>query len=455
MEIEKLKQKILDLAIRGKLVPQDPDDEPASVLIDKIRAEKEKLIKEGKIKRDKNESYIYKGSDNCYYEKIGSNIKNISDEIPFEIPSTWSWQKIKAICEIKGGKRIPKGMTFQKEKTDHIYIRVTDMKDETISEDNLVYISDSIFNLIKNYTVSKEDLYVTVAGTIGRCGNVPDNFDGMNLTENADKLTNLIVNKEWVLTVLTSKYAIDAMNYKAHQVAQPKLSIETLGNIFIPIPPKNEIRKILSIIKDSKALLSNLDKEIISLEDIVNQTKQKILEHFFGENSCYKSYYENCALNEHLKIVMGQSPKNVSDFFHTNSSFEFHQGKLMFTDTEIGISNKYAINPSKITNGSSILLCVRAPVGAINYCFRKIAIGRGLCSIEPKDKIDLDYLYYWLKYSKKYFLDNSTGSTFSAITIGTIKNAPFKYCPLNTQINIKNKIKEAFKFLDIVKEQII
>ena len=392
---------------------------------------------------------------NCYYEKIGSNIKNISDEIPFEIPSTWSWQKIKAICEIKGGKRIPKGMTFQKEKTDHIYIRVTDMKDETISEDNLVYISDSIFNLIKNYTVSKEDLYVTVAGTIGRCGNVPDNFDGMNLTENADKLTNLIVNKEWVLTVLTSKYAIDAMNYKAHQVAQPKLSIETLGNIFIPIPPKNEIRKILSIIKDSKALLSNLDKEIISLEDIVNQTKQKILEHFFGENSCYKSYYENCALNEHLKIVMGQSPKNVSDFFHTNSSFEFHQGKLMFTDTEIGISNKYAINPSKITNGSSILLCVRAPVGAINYCFRKIAIGRGLCSIEPKDKIDLDYLYYWLKYSKKYFLDNSTGSTFSAITIGTIKNAPFKYCPLNTQINIKNKIKEAFKFLDIVKEQII
>ncbi|MCI9182208.1 MAG: restriction endonuclease subunit S, partial [Acholeplasmatales bacterium] len=71
MEIEKLKQKILDLAIRGKLVPQDPDDEPASVLIDKIRAEKEKLIKEGKIKRDKNESYIYKGSDNCYYEKIG------------------------------------------------------------------------------------------------------------------------------------------------------------------------------------------------------------------------------------------------------------------------------------------------------------------------------------------------------------------------------------------------
>ena len=74
MDIEKLKQKILDLAIRGKLVPQDPNDEPASVLIEKIRKEKEELIKQGNIKRDKTESYIYKGSDNCYYEKIGNEV---------------------------------------------------------------------------------------------------------------------------------------------------------------------------------------------------------------------------------------------------------------------------------------------------------------------------------------------------------------------------------------------
>ena len=446
MEIEKLKQKILDLAIRGKLVPQDPDDEPASVLIDKIRAEKEKLIKEGKIKRDKNESYIYKGSDNCYYEKIGSNIKNISDEIPFEIPSTWSWQKIKAICEIKGGKRIPKGMTFQKEKTDHIYIRVTDMKDETISEDNLVYISNSIFNLIKNYTVSKEDLYVTVAGTIGRCGNVPDNFDGMNLTENADKLTNLIVNKEWVLTVLTSKYAIDAMNYKAHQVAQPKLSIETLENIFIPIPPKNEIRKILSIIKDSKALLSNLDKEIISLEDIVNQTKQKILEHFFGENSCYKSYYEKeYNLDELLPYEQPRpfivNSTNYSDAYETPVLTPGKSFILGYTNETEGV---YDVKDSKVIIFDDFTTASRL----IDFNFKVKSSAIKILHCSDKDKFDIDYLFYKLQRI------NVIPDTHKRFWISEYAPLKLKIHTINEQKKIVKVITDSFTILDSMSKSI-
>ena len=130
------------------------------------------------------------------------------------------------------------------------------------------------------------------------------------------------------------------MNYKAHQVAQPKLSIETLGNIFIPIPPKNEIRKILSIIKDSKALLSNLDKEIISLEDIVNQTKQKILEHFFGENSCYKSYYQHEKdelQNICKKITKGSTP--------TTYGFDFLDNGISFIKVE-NVKNHHIDNES-------------------------------------------------------------------------------------------------------------
>ena len=89
--IEIAKSKILDLAIRGKLVPQDPNDEPASVLLERIKAEKEELIKQGKIKRDKKESVIFKGEDNSYYEKIGNSVACIDDELPFEIPSSWIW----------------------------------------------------------------------------------------------------------------------------------------------------------------------------------------------------------------------------------------------------------------------------------------------------------------------------------------------------------------------------
>ena len=98
--------KILDLAIRGQLVPQNPDDEPASVLLERIRAKKEELIKQGKIKRDKKEAIIYKGEDNSYYEKIGTEVRCIDEEIPFDIPDTWEWVRLENCCckEIRRGK---------------------------------------------------------------------------------------------------------------------------------------------------------------------------------------------------------------------------------------------------------------------------------------------------------------------------------------------------------------
>ena len=86
IDTKALRQKILDMAIRGKLVPQDPNDESASVLLERIREEKQRLIKEGKIKKNKNDSVIFKGDDNRYYEKVGSQLKDITDELPFEIP---------------------------------------------------------------------------------------------------------------------------------------------------------------------------------------------------------------------------------------------------------------------------------------------------------------------------------------------------------------------------------
>ena len=102
------KSKILDLAIRGKLVPQDSNDEPASVLLERIRAEKEELIKQGKIKRDKKESIIFKGEDNSYYEKVGVEIRCIDSEIPFEIPDGWMYERLGNICSIaRGGSPRP------------------------------------------------------------------------------------------------------------------------------------------------------------------------------------------------------------------------------------------------------------------------------------------------------------------------------------------------------------
>ena len=104
---QQLKNSILQMAVQGKLVPQDPNDEPASVLLERIRAEKEKLIKEGKIKKEKNPSVIFRGADNLPYEKIGKNEPIcIADEVPFEIPDSWEWVRIGAMFSLQAGKNI-------------------------------------------------------------------------------------------------------------------------------------------------------------------------------------------------------------------------------------------------------------------------------------------------------------------------------------------------------------
>ena len=118
----------------------------ASVLIDKIRAEKEKLIKEGKIKRDKNESYIYKGSDNCYYEKIGNNIKNISDEIPFEIPKNWLWIRLNEIGSFRKG---PFGSSLTKD----MFVSENTMGRKKVYEQKNAIQKDYSLG---NYYISKE-----------------------------------------------------------------------------------------------------------------------------------------------------------------------------------------------------------------------------------------------------------------------------------------------------------
>ena len=261
MNTKALRQKILDLAIHGKLVPQDPNDEPASVLLERIRAEKERLVKEGKIKRPKKTKAT---SDKPHY--------------PYELPKGWCWTTLGEICCIKGGKRIPRGMTFAKGKTAHIYIRVTDMKDNTIKLSDLKYIDDYVYEHIKNYTINASDLYLTIAGTIGSVGIVPNEVDGMNLTENAAKLTQIGCIKEYLLYALLSTIAQEHFISRFHQVAQPKLSIETASKTPIAMPPIGEQIRIVKEIKRYLAAIKIIEEGQTDLETTISQTKSKILD---------------------------------------------------------------------------------------------------------------------------------------------------------------------------------
>ena len=130
-------------------------------------------------------------------------------------------------------------------KTEHIYLRVTDMKNNTISDDKIKYIDDNVYNQIKNYTISSDDLYLTIAGTIGNIGIIPKKYDNMNLTENAVKLCNILTNKTILLYFLQSSYIQSIFNDKTNKVAQPKLAITRIETTLFPLPPENEQLKII------------------------------------------------------------------------------------------------------------------------------------------------------------------------------------------------------------------
>ena len=339
MNGKQLKNSILQWAIQGKLVPQDPNDEPASVLLEKIRQEKERLIKEKKIKRDKNASIIYRGEDNSYYEKFiaTGEVKCIDEEIPFEIPKGWEWERLGNITTIKGGKRIPVGMKLTLKNTGHKYIRVADMKNHSVKCDDIHYITDDIYEIIKAYYISKDDLYITVAGTIGNVGVVPEEFDNANLTENADKIEIYSLCKLYLLYALLSEVVQEQVRECTTKVGQPKLAIVRIQKFLIPIAPLAEQRRIseridvlLPIVDRYDVLFSKLGK----LNNSINEFLKKSILQEAIQGRLVPQITEEGSANELLEQIKEEKKQLVK---------EGKLKKLALNDSTIfrGDDNKY------------------------------------------------------------------------------------------------------------------
>ena len=229
---EDMKKSILQMAMQGKLVEQRPEEGTADELYEQIVAEKTQLIKEGKIKKEKPLPEI------------------TEDEIPFELPASWKWVRLGSIVSVYGGKRIPAGSKLSEENTGHKYIRVADMKDGTVSLDDIKYITDDIYEKIKQYYITSEDIYITVAGTIGRVGVVPMELNNANLTENADKLVFNRLNKMFLCRMLNSEVIQHQIREATTQVGQPKLAIARIQKLIVPLPPLAEQKRIVAKIEE-------------------------------------------------------------------------------------------------------------------------------------------------------------------------------------------------------------
>lgn len=237
---EDMKKSILQYAIQGKLVEQRPEEGTGEELYQQIQAEKQRLIQEKKIKKEKKLPEI------------------AEDEIPFDIPESWKWVRLGSVVSVYGGKRIPAGRKLTVEDTGHVYIRVSDMKDGCVSTENLQFVPQDIYPSISRYIIGKEDVFITVAGTIGRVGKIPPELDGANLTENADRLVFSQLDQNWLIKCLQSSVVQSQIIDATTKVGQPKLAIVRIQNMMIPLPPLAEQKRIVAKIEELLPLCERL-----------------------------------------------------------------------------------------------------------------------------------------------------------------------------------------------------
>ena len=458
MDTKKLRQKILDLAIHGKLVPQDPNDEPASVLLERIKAEKENLIKEGKIKRSKKSA---KTSDTPHYENV-----------PFDIPSSWVWATVNDIS-----KSILYGVSESaKSEGKYKLLRITDIQDNQVDWETVPF-TDFDEDKVSSYILHDGDIvFARTGATVGK------SYLIKRLRQNAIYASYLIrvqtfdlILPEYVKLFFESGYYWEQIELGSVGIGQPNVNGTILGNLNIPLPSFAEQKRIVLKIERWFSLIDQIEQSKTDLHTAIKQAKSKILDLAIhgklvpqdpndepaiellkrinpdftpcdnGHRRKLPQGWAYCQLSNVLKITMGQSPKG--DSLNNKKGIEFHQGKICFSDKFLLDSGIYTNEPTKIAEPNSILLCVRAPVGVVNITKNQICIGRGLCALTPFEG-NADFYFYLLQTLQDSFDNQSTGTTFKAISGEIIRNENIILPPLAEQQRIVQKIEELFHVLD-------
>ena len=251
---ESLKKSILQEAVQGKLVPQDPSDEPAEALLERIRVEKQRLIKEGKIKKDKHESVIFR-RDNSHYEKLDGIERCIDDEIPFEIPDSWAWTSVGEVCT-----NIQSGSSQKSSPTGKIAVlRMGNLQNGRIVLDKLVYTSDS--KEIEKYPLEYNDLLFNRTNSKELVGKVaiykseiPAIYAGYLV-----RLHPILIYSDYLNYVMQSQYYwIYCQNVRSDAIGQSNINAEKLKRFVFPLPPLQEQIRIVNQISCAMSKIEHL-----------------------------------------------------------------------------------------------------------------------------------------------------------------------------------------------------
>ncbi len=249
----------------------------------------------------------------------------------------WEEKKLGEITEVKGGKRIPKGHRLQREKNQYPYITVSDMTDSSVSMDNIKYVPKGAVNKIRRYTISVDDIYISVAGTLGLVGTIPKELDGANLTENADKLTQLNCEQKYLLYYLKAGALPHLVKATKTESAQPKLAIYAIKGLKVNLPGRGEQQKIASFLSAVDEWIENLRGQKEKLEQYKKGMMQKIFSQeirFKDENGKDYPDWEEKRLGEVGKTYNGLTGKTKDDF---GTGEPFVTYKQIFDNSQIDI----------------------------------------------------------------------------------------------------------------------
>ena len=281
MDTKALRQKVLDLAIRGKLVPQDTNDEPASVLLERIRQQKQQMVKDGKLKAKdiKNDTIIFVGEDNLHYEKFADgSVKCIEDEIPFELPDGWAWSKVGPLCEyITSGSR---GWAQYYSDTGSLFLRMGNLSRDSfeLRMDNLqrVDLPDNAEGV--RTRVTENDLLFSITAEIGMLGLIPADFEEAYINQHVGLIRFLKeAQAKYFPYILMSDFCRNQY-YTTQSGMKNSFRLDNIQNILTPVPPLAEQIRIAEKLSCIWVQIQQIDSESATARDIIILAKAKILD---------------------------------------------------------------------------------------------------------------------------------------------------------------------------------
>ena len=466
MDTKALRQKILDLAIHGKLVPQDPNDEPASVLLERIRAEKERLIKEGKIKKGKKSA---KTSDKPHY--------------PFELPKGWEWTTLGEISnygintsvkveEIDDNNWVLELEDIEKDSAKLIQ-KLSKNKREIKGTRHKFYKGNVLYSKLRTY-LNK----VLIASEDGYCTTEIMPFD-----------TYGILSNEYICHVLRSSYFLDYTLQCGYGVKMPRLSTTDACNGVIPLPPLHEQYRIVKEIKRWFTLISMIEKEKDNLRETIKQAKAKVLDlaihgKLVPQNPNDKpavellkrinpkaeiisdnGHYQKLPVGWCLTILgsigtwqSGATPSRLQKDYYGGNIPWLKTGDLndgIITNIPEFITEKALEETSvKLNPTDSILIAMYgATIGKIGILSFPATTNQACCACLDY-KIDKMYIFYFLLSNRINFVSMGGGGAQPNISKEKIVNTTFPLPPLAEQKRIVSKIEELFHQLNMIEESL-